>query len=141
MFKKMFAQRKGSNAFTLETLVKDFMPMENTEYFYDAIFNVQALQNLICTFNSEETLFDFSKRFHKCYNDLLASRKSKYGLQFLTQLSKVVSLPILKKLASNNMTFTSLVETYKNGGDRALIDMLTETVETKPRIIKNKRVI
>lgn len=63
-------------------------------------------------------------------------------MQFLTELTKVVSQPILKKLALNNITFQSLVEKYKNEGEKAIIDMLSETSDNKKqKITKQKRVL
>lgn len=144
MFKKMFPERKGPNVFKLETLVNDFLKTDNsTGHFHDALFDVTALQDLVYAFNCENCLFGLSKTFQECYTQLLTNRKKKYGLQFLTELTKVVSSPIVERLCLNNITFASLVSTYKNGGEKAIIEMLSEkTMENKkPKVTKNSQVI
>lgn len=142
MFKKMFPERKGPNMFKLETLANDFLQPDSSGHFHDALFDVTSLQDLVRTFNCEDNLFAFSKIFQECYNQLLTKKKMKYGLQFLTELTKVVSPPILEKLCLCNITFSSLETTYKNEGEKAITHMLSETMENKkPKVTKNSRVI
>lgn len=62
---------------------------------------------------------------------VINQKRVKIGLQFLTELTKVVSPPILEKLCLHNITFFSLVTTYKNGGQKAITGMLSETTENK----------
>lgn len=137
VFKKMLPERKGPSVFKFETLVNDFLKPNTSGNFHDALFDTTALKELVSTFNAKDNLFTCSKTYQEYFKHFVANRNKKYGLQFLTELNKVISPSVLEKLCLNNITFASLVTTFNNEGENGITKMLTETVENKkPKVTK-----
>lgn len=142
MLKKMYPDRKGQSQFKLQTLATDFLESKELGNFHDAVFDVTVLQKLVRSLNLEHHLMKFKKSFYECCDEVLTASTINQGLQFLTELQGVVSRPMLKRMAAHKITFTSMLNMYKDRGEKPIVELFTDCVESKKaRITKNKKII
>ena len=113
MFKQALSHRKEIENFKLETLAKQCLESYDSEKFHDAVYDVTVLQRLVCTLDCTDKLLQFYKTYRASYVDVLEKNKINNNLQFVNQLSNVISCTMLKRLALHDITYSFLLEEYK----------------------------
>ncbi|XP_046746391.1 uncharacterized protein LOC124411343 [Diprion similis] len=118
VFKKVLSNRKGPGLFKLKTLYDDFIRNENDtgsdSSFHDAQFDVEVLQKLAIHFKIEEKLFSTLKTFQ----------------------TSLIELNDSSEIRSDY-----LINVYKKEGESKIVEILSEKVDGKPRVSKNKKVL
>jgi len=63
LLKKKFPDRKGPGLFKLSTLAQDLLQRNDNENFYNATYDVEVLENIVCSTISKEEIFKNTKFF------------------------------------------------------------------------------
>ncbi|XP_074113941.1 LOW QUALITY PROTEIN: uncharacterized protein LOC141537002 [Cotesia typhae] len=142
LFKKRLATRKGPGQFKLGTLAKDFLKIESTENFHEALYDVKILKQLVLSVLNIEKIYENTKSWTSLLTHTREEEKSKIMLLQLKPLKTVLTPGILKKMAIAKMTYELLTTTFNHLGENGIIDLMSSKLENgKPTVTKNKRII
>ncbi|XP_044741081.1 uncharacterized protein LOC123302280 [Chrysoperla carnea] len=104
LFKKRLASRKGPGQFKLGTLAKDFLKIESTDNFHEALYDVKILKQLALSVLNIEEIYNNTKSWASLLTHTREEEKSKIMLLQLKPLKTVLTPGILKKMAIAKMT-------------------------------------
>ncbi|KAK0175023.1 hypothetical protein PV327_008808 [Microctonus hyperodae] len=143
IFRKTFSQRKGPGMFKLSTLASDILKINDSHNFHEALYDVKILKKLVMITQNENEIVNQSKKYSDCLTD-----ESQYDiihskLKNLVLLKNVVSEPLLKKMALENISYDILQDSLENGGEVAVIELLSEkcVITGKPKVTSYKKAI
>ncbi|KYM94061.1 hypothetical protein ALC62_15322 [Cyphomyrmex costatus] len=145
VLKKALPDRKGPGKFKLSTLYNDFLTTDNVgdsdKMFHNAEFDVVALEKLVHHLQIEDKLFLHAKTLQISLIELEKNNKMDISLQELSSFKNIISRNVLKKIAIAGFTSDSLIEIYKSAGKAKIIELLSEKVDGKARVTKDKKVL
>lgn len=152
--KKKLSGRKGEGAFTLSTLVNDFLN-ESTETesqnkvttniksrkkvtFHDALFDVTRLEKLVAKLELKKAIIKQFYSLKESIDNLADKQKINSGLKHLTELKSVVSANILEKMAQNDITFQLLFDTFTKEGEESVKSILNKGGKNKKPLVTQR---
>lgn len=135
LMKKQYPERV--EPFKLQSLAASFLNVKDESGFHSADYDVAILQQLIQTLDKESELFKEIESLETSFIKLSETIKLN---EYFSELKKVVSDDILKRMIKNNYSFDLLLDTYKNQGEKGLRTLLTKVGENgKPAGTKNQK--
>lgn len=141
LFKKCFGVKKVSGEFKLSTLAAEHLNVTSQDQFREAMYDVDILEQLLALTNKDR-LYENSKSYRTCLNHLTAPKMIASAMQDLSPLKGVVSDHILKKIASEGIKYSDLLNKYQKGDTEKFKEYLKNPGnDKKARISKDKRVI
>ena len=139
LFKKALPGRKK---YSQEKLVADLLGMSYAAH--NSLEDAKALQRLVsCQAFDRNQLIEssFSTEFAVQYTEYCERKKfNLYTLQPLIE-SEVVSKGMVQKMAGSGVSLNHLQHSFEMGGKDGLISILSDQVNGKARVTKNKRII
>lgn len=121
----------------MQSLAASFLNVKDESGFHSADYDVAILQQLIQTLDKESELFKEIESLETSFIKLSETIKLN---EYFSELKKVVSDDILKRMIKNNYSFDLLLDTYKNQGEKGLRTLLTKVGENgKPAGTKNQK--
>ncbi|XP_067020326.1 DNA polymerase III PolC-type-like isoform X2 [Acropora muricata] len=139
LFKKALPDRKK---YSQEKLVADLLGMSYAAH--NSLEDVKALQRLVSSqvFDRNQLIeSSFSTEFAVQYTEYCERKKfNLYTLQPLIE-SEVVSKGMVQKMAGSGVSLNHLQHSFEMGGKDGLISILSDQVNGKARVTKNKRII
>lgn len=135
LLKKRFPNRKRSDSFKLEKLAQDFLQVQPTGKFHEAIYDVEILEQLSNTYLKKE---DSIKNCVLYKTPVM----KKIILPSLEPLKGVISDIMIKRIASECITFDNLKNTHEKLGSTGIKQLLSDKNDSgKPRITKDSRIL
>lgn len=140
IFKELLPDRpRTKGSFTQESLVRDYLENDKIKKAHNATNDVLMLQNLLQTLGANKDLIcKHTKDVN--FREKAQEVKKKTGLVKKTLENIEIGKGIKLKLAKAGITRDKLVNACKMGRDTLEI-LLRETVNGKPRVTSNKKII
>ncbi|KAK0071574.1 hypothetical protein PV325_012655, partial [Microctonus aethiopoides] len=133
LLKKRFSDRKGPNLFKLQRLAQDFLQVQPSGKFHEAIYDVEILEKLSDAYLNKVDLIE------NCVVYKVSVMK-KIILPSLEPLKSIISDRITERIASEGITFENLQNTHEKFGTEGIKQLLsTRNDNGKPRITKDSR--
>ena len=139
LFKKVLP---GRETYSQECLVADLLGVFYVSH--DSLEDVKALQRLVsCKKVEENQLIESSFSTESAVQSTEYCVKKMVNLRTLQPLiaSKVVSKGMADKIAGSGLSLHHLQLSFERGGGDGLISILSDHVNGKPRVTKNRRII
>ena len=92
------ANRKGPGMFKLQKLAFDYLSIDDSQNFHEAMFDVEILQKLVTFVGKEDELINKMKIYDFYLENELQFESIKKNLEELALLKNVISKELLKKL-------------------------------------------
>lgn len=143
LFKKHFGCKKIPGEFKLSTLAVEHLKVgpESDSQFHEAMYDVNILEQLVGLTNKNH-LFESSKSYRVCLNHLIKLKITATAMLDLAPLKGVVSDHILKKMATEGLKYTDLLNKYQSEGTEKFVQYLKNPgCNKKARVSKDKRVL
>ncbi|XP_029207906.2 uncharacterized protein LOC114971528 [Acropora millepora] len=139
LFKKALPNREK---YSQESLVADLLGVCYSAH--NSLEDVRALQRLVsCKEVSRKYLIQSSFTTEFAVRSTKYCVQKKFNLQTLHPLvtTKVVSKGMAEKIAGSGLTFHHLQLSFQRGGQDGLTNILSEKINGKARVTKNRRII
>jgi len=120
LFKKHFPKRKGEGKFKLCELAKDYLNINSNESFHEALYDVEILEKL-SAFIDKKDLYTNCKSYMESIIHVKNLQKTATTLSLLKPLKGIISNGMLRKIASQRITFEVLKEEYDKKGKDGLV--------------------
>lgn len=117
------------------------MGIETNENFHEALYDVEVLEKLTSLINKDD-LFKNCNSYVDSLRHLKDLDKTAAMLPSLAPLKNVISDGMLKKIATQGISYEIVQSEFDKGGKVKLVQFLSEPmIDKKPKVTKDKRVI
>lgn len=126
-------------SFSLTSLVSDLIGPEATAGAHNAIVDVHNLRQLIDKLGVSELV----KKKSKSTTEILQERMKKAKIdEYKTSLNSMkISTFMKRRISGALLSLEMLANIYRKDGEPGITFLLSESIEGKPRVTRNKRVI
>jgi len=105
LLKKKFPDRKGPGLFKLSTLAQDLLQRNDNENFHNATYDVEVLENIVCSTISKEEIFKNTKSFVASLMYETQLQNIHVIVKSLYVLKGIISDAMIKKMATSGITY------------------------------------
>lgn len=140
--KTLTDRKKQKKKFSVQALATDFLPNESTAGLHNAVNDVYILLKLLREIRITD---DVIKTHSKTIDEILMAKERKNAESInkssLQIYKKKISERLLNKLAKAGINKQILQQTFKKNGQEGIHILFGESVNGKPRITTNKKIL
>lgn len=135
-------RRKQKGKFSVSHLLNDYLPEENSESLHNAVDDVEILKKLLHKIiKSEAVIKENAKSITQIGEEKKANVTKALNKATLTQYKDNLSAAIINKMSKAGITQDIMRQAFEKNGKEGLRILLTENVNNKPRVTKNKKIL
>jgi hypothetical protein len=143
IFRQILPERKKQKGkFSVNGLLHDYLPEENSQSLHNAIDDVRVLKKLIHEIMKSEAVI---KKYAKSISEINAEKELKAtkttNKASLQQYKDKLFSRIINKMAEAGITQHVMQLAFENNGKEGLRVLFSENVNGKPRITKDKNIL
>lgn len=122
-------------------LARKYIPNFNSENAHEGLADCEALEKICLKLDLEKKIRSNIIPFNQFVGKEIGKMRISNNQSQMDPLKGVISDMMINRLSSNNLTTVTLKKIMADGGKKAVEIALTENVDGKPRITKNRKII